>query len=358
MRKLELSSVTEAGVPGPTAVPAARLNSLDALRGLAVGMVVCCHLLGMNGHFAPQTRGLTDALASSGITLFFVVSGFVIPYAMHRSGYVLRDYGRFLWKRLLRLHPPYIAAIGIILGLNYASSLAPGFRGQPFQVDFGFLLEHFVFLNAFLSGTWYCDVFWTLAVEFQWYLFIGLVLPLVAARRAGVRLASLALIACLPFAAYPGLLFFHWLFPFLFGLAAFQFKVNLLSPKEFLAMLLPLAAAGSIANNPFVTAMSAITACAIAFASIRSVGLTWLGTISYSLYLLHVPLGVRVINLSERFPQTLVVKTAAFIMGAAASLAGSYLLWKLVERPAQAWSSRVVYPGGNRPALSQKLPAV
>jgi len=50
----------------------------------------------------------------------FVISGFVIPWSLYRSQYVLRDYPKFLLKRNVRLYPPYLASIAItILATNF-----------------------------------------------------------------------------------------------------------------------------------------------------------------------------------------------------------------------------------------------
>ena len=54
-----------------------------------------------------------------GLTIFFVISGLVIPYAMWRGRYRgPADAPAFILKRLTRLKPPYFAAIAITLVLG------------------------------------------------------------------------------------------------------------------------------------------------------------------------------------------------------------------------------------------------
>ena len=65
--------------------------------------------------------------------------------------------------------------------------------------------------------------------------------------------------------------------------------------------------------------------------------LVFLGFISYSLYLLHVPIGGRVINLAGRLPHTMPVELGAETAAMAVSLIAAWLLYRLVERPSQKW---------------------
>ena len=87
-------------------------------------MAVCWHnLLFRDDGFLPDGwLRSSSKYGWLGVEMFFVVSGFVIPWALHRGGYRLKDYGRFLLKRVLRLDPPYVLSIALVLGLAYAST--------------------------------------------------------------------------------------------------------------------------------------------------------------------------------------------------------------------------------------------
>ena len=76
-----------------------RLDNIQAMRGLAALAVVWYHF----------SRGMTSdivvasgALGYLGVEVFFVISGFVIPYSFSQS-YRTKDFGRFMLKRMLRL---------------------------------------------------------------------------------------------------------------------------------------------------------------------------------------------------------------------------------------------------------------
>jgi peptidoglycan/LPS O-acetylase OafA/YrhL len=127
-----------------------------------------------------------------GVEVFFVISGFVIPYSLYRGGYRIRDFFKYVARRIVRLDPPYLAAIAVILALAYVSSLKSGrpfvIEGQP--VGSARLLLHLGYLNIFSRYEWLNPSFWTLAIEIQYYVLMGLLFPLVT-RQPAVRLARL-----------------------------------------------------------------------------------------------------------------------------------------------------------------------
>ncbi|HWS32864.1 MAG TPA: acyltransferase [Actinoplanes sp.] len=91
-----------------------RLAWLDALRGWAAAVVTLFHLspavLGRDLHL--RIFHVLD-LGKYGVLLFFLVSGYVIPMSLERHG----DLRRFWAGRLLRIYPAYLFAIAVTLGL-------------------------------------------------------------------------------------------------------------------------------------------------------------------------------------------------------------------------------------------------
>jgi len=164
----------------------------DWLRGLSAVTVAFYHFTG----------GLDGWIKSSGargylgLTIFFVISGLVIPYAMWRGRYRgLADAPAFILKRLTRLEPPYFAAIAITLALGYLSARAPGFKGSPFHVTPLALLLHVGYLNAIFHQPWLSPVFWTLAVEFQFYLAMLLLCGGLSSEKRVLRTGTFAAMA-------------------------------------------------------------------------------------------------------------------------------------------------------------------
>src|SRR5262249_41982624 len=133
-----------------------------------------------------------------GVEVFFVISGFIVPYSMARAGYRLTLWPQFMMKRLIRLEPPYLVSIALVMVLGYASTMAPDFRGLPFDWQWPQLLAHIGYINAFVGWPWLNGVYWSLAIEFQFYMLIGLALPALLACSRATRLVVLAITASLP----------------------------------------------------------------------------------------------------------------------------------------------------------------
>src|ERR1700750_1066981 len=77
-----------------------RIHVLDTLRGVASLAVCWFHLTSFkyntpDGTAYPLLKG-TGRYGWLGVEVFFVISGFVLPYSLHRAGYRLRDYPIFV----------------------------------------------------------------------------------------------------------------------------------------------------------------------------------------------------------------------------------------------------------------------
>ncbi len=327
---------------------APRINILDPLRGLAALAVCWYHF--SNGSPFVKTEWLRASghYGYLGVDVFFVISGFVIPYSMYCGGYRLRrHFFLFMGKRMARLEPPYLASIVLVLVLWHLSALSPGFAGSQPNISATQLLLHLGYLNTFFGYQWLNPVYWSLGIEFQYYIFVALVYPLLTAQRAAVRWLTLAILAALSVIVNTSMLVFPFLSLFLFGILAFQLHAKLISRPSFL-----LAVAGIIGVNVFkmnwVTgALGATTALVIAFVPMPRHRffrvLVFLGGISYSLYLLHTTIGGRVVNLGTRYDGGLGWELAVLFMAFAVSIGAAYVFNRLIERPAQWLSSRIKY---------------
>jgi len=321
-----------------------RLVFLDSLRGVAAIMVAWFHFTQGNAAFLP--KGILKTSGSYGwlgVDMFFVLSGFVLPWSLNRRGYKLRDYGVFVARRMVRLDPPYLAAILLTLSLGYISSLAPGYKGAEFLISWPQVFSHLGFLNACLGYPWLNPVFWTLAIEFQYYLLIGLALPLLVSPsvlvRSGVNIAFL--VAPLVFDSRGFMP--HYACLFLLGTATFQHKSEIITRSIYLLTALASCSVLGFVESVPVAITGVLTAFAIAFVKIELSHLSWLGTLSYSLYLLHVPVGGRVINAGTRLPHTLPVQLVVLAAAMGLSLAAASIFYFLIEKPARDWAATTYY---------------
>jgi peptidoglycan/LPS O-acetylase OafA/YrhL len=331
----------------PNAAPSPRIEVVEALRGIAALAVAWFHFTHGAGLLEDGWLKSTGDYGWLGVEVFFVISGFVIPYSMHRGGFRLGpDVGTFLGKRVLRIEPPYIAAVLVTVALWYASAATPGFRGAAPHLTWGQVASHAGYLTAILGFNWLNPVFWSLAIEFQFYLFAALAYPAFAHASRTMRVATLgAFCACA--AAIPSPIFLFGYAPlFALGIVAFWRYAGL---ERGPAWWFAFAAACAVAGWGLAPAMAAAgiaTALAITLVRLPRVRvLAFLGAISYSLYLLHAPFGGRVVNLGARVADTLAAQLAVLACALAVSIAAAWLLWRWVDRPAQGWAARLRYRG-------------
>src|SRR5262249_15917864 len=124
-----------------------------------------------------------------GVDAFFVISGFVIPYSLWASNYKFQNFWRYMARRALRIEPPSIISIFLVLGLWKMSTLAPGFAGSPVPFSALQILFHFFYFIPLTQYEWLSPVYWTLAYEFVFYVIIGLLYGLLFSRHIAWTLA-------------------------------------------------------------------------------------------------------------------------------------------------------------------------
>lgn len=110
----------------------AAIPALTGLRFMAAGTVVVAHALPKivplpQNHEAPALYTILASLSGQGMTLFFVLSGFVIHYnyaeQVQREG--ARGLFNFFLARFARLYPLYLFCVGFELLLKYSYSQVP-----------------------------------------------------------------------------------------------------------------------------------------------------------------------------------------------------------------------------------------
>jgi len=323
-----------------------RNETVDALRAIAA-LSVCFFHFTSGGHYTdvsvlhPITR-----YGWVGVDVFFVISGFIIPLAMDRAGYTLSTWPRFMAKRLIRLEPPYLTSIVIVLLLGLASVAMPGFRGTQPDWSVTQVAAHLGYVNAFVGLPWLNPVYWSLAIEFQFYLLVGLVFPLLRSGTYAVRLVLIATMAISPWIATVES---YWLITsylpiFAAGILTFLYVSHISSRSDFCVMLGCLGVL--IAWQSGVTAAIASVTTAILIATVRLPRIpivAWFGAISYSLYLLHAPVGGRIVNLSARFAPSSTLEIVVVAIALAISVAAAYVLYRFVEKPSVALAASISY---------------
>ena len=316
-----------------------RLPTLDALRGIGSLAVMWFHF-SLQPYLFSNVINLSGKYGWLGVHVFFVVSGFVIPYAMVRSKFGVSDYWRFLLKRITRLDPPYLVTILLIIGYRYLATTTPTYQGPPFHLSVTQTILHVAYLNAFFEYEWFNPVFWSLAIEFQYYLAIGVLFPVLFNPNSYLRIAVVFALAALSFIPQPGGLIGPFMPLFLLGIITLQKYLGLLSLLAYIIVTIMLSVITMRVLGLAVAIVGSGTAILIAYVRIESRVLAFFGLISYSLDLLHAPIGLKVLQLamaSVDNPYWSLVLTLAIIIPVVT------IYYWLVEKPSQRLSARFGY---------------
>jgi peptidoglycan/LPS O-acetylase OafA/YrhL len=164
-----------------------RIPSLDGLRGISIWAVIIAHSA---DHFlfshihSHHLRTVLSNCANLGVTIFFVISGFLITSILlaERNRTSRINIRRFYKKRAIRIIPAFVLFTGTILLLCHVS---------PRQIAYALTFTtSFFFWQAYKP----LQHLWSLSVEEQFYL----AWPLIFARGLGdaKRWCWVVLIAC------------------------------------------------------------------------------------------------------------------------------------------------------------------
>lgn len=371
--------------PPPAPPPRPRLAFLDTLRGAAVAAVVIYHVVGpvtgwdlfqWDGPWRAFDIGVGPAgwlayplsLGWAGVALFFALSGYVIHLShLHAPA----PAGRFYARRLLRIYPPYLAALAVWYGFTTGGRWA----GPDEAAD---LARHAALVHNYSAGSFLSinGSFWSLAVEAQFYLLYPLALAvrrrygmagavgLAAGMSLGVRVGLLATgryaTPITVLAASVPVLWVDWL------VGAWVAERHAAGRRVFPASpLVPagLAAAFVASTLHQLTLIFSFTLASVAAAAVidrmrfrpaaASAGgvapLARLGIVSYSVYLWHQPLPDVLAALARRAGLDL-PPAAAALLSLPLALAVGWASYRTVE----AWGVRLArrWAAGRRDAGS------
>jgi peptidoglycan/LPS O-acetylase OafA/YrhL len=140
---------------------------------------------------------------------------------------------------------------------------------------------------------------------------------------------------------------FHYLGLFTLGILVFQYHAGFVRGTTLVVGLAAVAAITAAGLNLRIGLVGCATALVIAFVRMPQLSilrvLVFLGSISYSLYLLYTIVGGRVVNLGLQFIDGPLGELGVVATAVAASVAASVVFNRLVERLAQKLSSRIKY---------------
>ena len=306
---------------------------LDVLRALAA-LVVCLF------HFNYRNGGTLSAAfeyGHYGVEVFFVISGFVIPLAMSWSKFKYSDTPNFLLRRFIRLYPVFaIVAVANVILATYGSPLL-GYGGDSPDLTWTRALANFTLTCNLVGESWYLPVFWTLAIEAQYYFLIALSFPLLIHEKNWVKIGTLLLWIVPSYFVGYGETVFTWTAFFSIGILVFLKQQKHITGTIFWPLLLLAVFTHTETRNLTSGLIGVSTAlCVLYCPPLKMKWLVKLGAVSYSLYLLHLAFGGAVLihlrNLPEKY-QWINTQPVGIILSLLVSIGASLLFYKYTELP-------------------------
>lgn len=366
---------TNGALPSRDLTPGGRIWFAQGLRGIACLMVAWSHmadlfiqnqLRGKVSGGTPPWVGFATWLDSLGgvnfgflgVSIFFLVSGFVIPFSLDRGGPK-----QFFVRRVFRLYPTLWACTAVSLVV-----LTIYFHGQGGDLPYGKrdIFGSLTLTSQYTGNRFVVGPYWTLAVEELFYVVAAVMAwrkllhrPL-ALLGAGALLATVSIVVGNGIAItatnhfwlryhvsrYSALVIF-----ILVGVVIHHMYRRRWRPSTGLPMIAALLGLLTLAiNQGSVTSgigwvENALLALAI-FGSLFALhdklpfsrSLDWIADISYPLYLLHGSVGI--VTMIQVYDGTESIYLA-LVVGFVAAIASSAAVHYLVERPSMTFGRRL-----------------
>jgi exopolysaccharide production protein ExoZ len=330
------------------------VRPLDGLRGIAILLVIVPHIASTGMLPGPSWLTVAAGSLAHGVDLFFVLSGFGLAYPLLAGRFAHKamrlDLLTYAFNRCYRILPAFYAAIVIAYVAIWLARVCGHFTTSDMllapQSLYAALAPLVLFDRANLPVN---PNLWTIAVQFRWYA----VFPLLML----VWMKSPRAFALLLAAAWAGYLFTRertidlGSIPlFMLGIVAAELIVRRHRLLDFAVVLLPVALVAAFAWDPhavvpdpwngeihFVGQPTSLPWQVAAFALVLAAPtvrpicalLSWrplvtLGTASFSIYLVHLPVIAVVFAIFG--------KTGG-VVALAALLVTGFAFWWCVERP-------------------------
>jgi peptidoglycan/LPS O-acetylase OafA/YrhL len=296
------------------------LPALTGLRFVLALWVMLHHISGKGMMVEDWANSLSLATASLvhggylAVQTFFILSGFVLARSYAKATWTRNDLWKYAAARFARIYPVYLVSLVVVAPFIFEAMLKPG---KSAAIKAGLLLNYGLVLQGWTGGLgvgWNTPA-WTLSCEFFFYLFFPLLL--IGLRRASRMTVAAALVAALvtpvlmahsnvPWQWTP----VHHLADFAAGVAAsrlFEFLQPAMTRRGqwlylpalgggILLIIYPRimdATYGDLSTGLRPLNVAALVGLALSggtLARALSTGAAqYLGKISYSMYILHVP---------------------------------------------------------------------
>jgi peptidoglycan/LPS O-acetylase OafA/YrhL len=330
-----------------------RFAELDALRGIAALAVVLFHYTTRYNEIYGHSDSLIFRfpLGHYGVQLFFIISGFVIFMTLER----MRTGMDFVVSRFSRLYPAYWVAVALTFSVVAFAAL-PGR-----QIGLSAAAVNLSMLQTFAHIPSVDGVYWTLAVELCFYaIMLGLFKARLLQRIESVAIVWLTLVISTSvaerymnsFIVGPIKVFLIIEFANLFiaGIMFYKIRKGEATALTYATLSLCLIAQRFVSD--WEATLVVLFCFLLFFATVKGWmrfivirPLVFLGTLTYTLYLVHQNIGYAVIKGLGRFSLN---SNFSVLIAIAVSLSLASAITFLVEKPAlnliRKWHKRFQQP--------------
>lgn len=314
------------------------ITGIQILRGLASLAVLLCH--------ASFTLTSYPKLASFlfngqfGVHVFFFISGYIIIYSLIQNKYSVKHFFTFLAKRSVRIDPLYIATIILTLTSFWLFSHFTSFKGKPIPFIFEQFISHLLYIIPFTKWPFYNHVFWTLCIEFQFYIIIGMIYFINNKwlfKAIFILTFSLSCFIDVPDTYY---MVTNYAPIFAMGISLIEYQ---LSKNN--VYILCYAICGILTCFHFdllILGLVIASSVVIILNNKKYLVLNFLGDISYSLYLIHPLVLLYLSGIFKRFlPQLMHYQLITLFIQVLFSIAIAYVFYFLIEKPSLKFSKKI-----------------
>ncbi|MDB4985328.1 MAG: acyltransferase [Myxococcaceae bacterium] len=357
------------------AAPITRIHELDGLRGVLALYVAAYHLMDVTSGVANYARSHLTLLCQGwyAVDVFFLMSGFVMMHVYGETfsrpldGSELRF---FFLSRIARLYPVHLAVMLVFaIGMSPLFVLHPDLLAPGERYSWPAWLASLVMVH----GPWIATRTWNFpswSVSAEWHAYLLFPLLVAPLRRVSATLAAVGLYGCvaITYALYStyasgddaptnGALSLLRVLPlFIAGMFTRQIHLSFkrLHEGDAFTSFVLLLTLGVLCTRAYahiaVLMIPSLTICALHNHRLRTLlsrpALLRLGTISYSLYMTHIMIGVFALSPGIRLADKLTafdfgkhpMASAALLAAAVlASVALGSLTCARVEAPSRKW---------------------
>ena len=307
-----------------------RLEGIDFLRGIAVSLVVTYHFFVILGLNNSSYFKYIHSFGLLGVSLFFIISGYLI---YRSAAFSFDKYGtksglkHYIYHRVFRILPAYYFNLMVVLMLATFVINSEYFHSGSFLRQ---IFAHLTFSSYFIyqdSGFGINGAYWTLNIEMLWYIIVPLLVIFIKNKYTFLLIGILSFLylILLDLGLFDSVLnldknsssykvklyYLSFQLPgqisyFISGIFIYKYaKKNLYLTDNnkyifsFLLIILFIYISSTyitpntsfFLNNLFILSISSILFILLYNSKPKGVKwIEWLGKISYSLYLWHMPL--------------------------------------------------------------------